>query len=145
MKNMKVLVQTETDGMTTFAKARKHEFVIDEGSQLGGNDKGANPMQTVLGALAGCENVTARVIAKEMNFDLQNISFKVTGEFNPAGFMGDPNVKPYFESIEVEATVTTSESEERLKELQQKVESRCPVYTLIKAAGVTLNDTWKKA
>ncbi len=145
MKNMKVLVRTETDGMTTFAKAGKHELIIDEGSQLGGNDKGANPMQTVLSALAGCENVTAHVIAKEMEFDLQDISFRITGEFNPKGFMGDPNVKPYFESIHVEATVTTSETESRIKELQRQVESRCPVYTLIKAAGVTLNDTWKKA
>ncbi|RSK26531.1 OsmC family peroxiredoxin [Bacillus sp. HMF5848] len=145
MSNMKLLVKAETEGITVKAKAGKQEFIIDEGTQMGGKDMGPNPLQSVLGALAACENVTARMVAREMNFDLKEITFNVTGEFNPKGFMGDPSVRPYFEKINVEASVTTTESEDRIKELQEKVESRCPVYTMLKAADVTMTDTWTKA
>ena len=145
MNKMTLMVNAKTEGITVTAKAGKHEFIIDEGKQMGGQDLGPNPLQSVLGALAACENVTARFIAREMNFDLQDISFKIKGEFDPKGFMGDPSVRPYFEKVTVEATVTTSESEDRIKEMQEKVESRCPVYTMLKAANVELNDTWTKA
>lgn len=145
MQKMTLLVNAQTEGITVKVKAGKHEFIIDEGKHMGGQDLGANPLQTVLGALAGCENAAARVIAREMNFDLQDLSFKIKGTFDPKGFMGDPNVRPYFETITVEATVTTSESADRIKELQEKVESRCPVYTMLIAANIEMNDTWTKA
>ncbi|OIJ18912.1 osmotically inducible protein C [Anaerobacillus alkalidiazotrophicus] len=142
---MKLMVNAKTEGITVTARAGKHEFIIDEGKHMGGQDLGPNPLQAVLGALAACENVTARFVAREMNFDLQDLSFKIKGQFDPRGFMGDPTVRPYFETISVEATIATSESEDRVKELQEKVEARCPVYTMLKAAGVELTDEWVKA
>ncbi len=145
MNKMTLMVNAKTEGITVTAKAGKHEFIIDEGKQMGGQDLGPNPLQSVLGALAACENVTARFIAREMNFDLQDITFKIKGEFDPKGFMGDPSVRPYFETVTVEAMVTTSENDDRIKEMQEKVEARCPVYTMLKAANVELNDTWTKA
>jgi putative redox protein len=142
---MTLMVSAKTEAITVTAKAGKHEFIIDEGKQMGGKDLGPNPLQAVLGALAACENVTARFVAREMNFDLQDLTFKIKGQFDPRGFMGDPNVRPYFETITIEATVATSETEDRIKELQEKVEARCPVYTLLKAANVQIDDQWLKA
>lgn len=144
MKKMQFNVNAQSEGLTLKAKAGKHEIVLDEGAQMGGKDLGPNPLQNVLAALASCENVTSHIVAREMNFDLQQIDFSITGEFDPRGFMGDPNVRPYFETITVEATVTTNEPVERVKELQAKVEMRCPVYTLLQAADVKLNDSWIK-
>ncbi|MBM7650241.1 putative OsmC-like protein [Bacillus ectoiniformans] len=145
MKKITMKVNAKSEGMTVRASTKKHEIVIDEGKQMGGQDLGMNPLQAVLSSLAACENVTARVTAKEMDFDLQDFSVEVQGTFDPRGFMGVPDVCPYFESVTVEVTVTTNESEDRLQELKENVESRCPVYTMMKAAGVQMNDTWKKA
>ncbi|WP_280768346.1 OsmC family protein [Salipaludibacillus daqingensis] len=141
---MKFKVDAKTEGLTLHAKAGKHELVLDEGSQMGGKDQGPNPLQTSLAALASCENVTARIVAKEMKFDLKDIDFKITGEFDPKGFMGDPNIRPYFQTVKVDAEVETNESEDRIKELQKKVESRCPVYTMMAAANVNMVDSWKQ-
>lgn len=141
---MTMNVKAATEGITVRANTGKHEFVIDEGKHMGGQDLGPNPLQGVLGSLAACENVTARLVAKEMEFDLQNIAFDISGEFDPRGFMGHEGVQPYFENVTIKAVITTSESDERFKELQEKVEARCPVYTMMKAAGVTMHDTWKK-
>ncbi|GIM45833.1 hypothetical protein DNHGIG_13820 [Collibacillus ludicampi] len=102
-------------------------------------------MSLVLSALAGCENIVANLVAKEINFDLQGIEFDIRGEFDPRGLMGDPNVRPYFEKVTIHAKVKTSESEDRLKELQEITDSRCPVYTTLKAAGVELESNWVKA
>lgn len=145
MNKMTLMVNAKTEGITVKTRAGKHEMIIDEGKQMGGQDLGPNPLQSVLAALAACENVTARFVAREMKFDLQDLSFKIKGQFDPRGFMGDPSVRPYFETISIEATVTTNEPLDRIKELQEKVESRCPVYTMIKAAGVELDDEWVKA
>ncbi|MDQ0340997.1 putative OsmC-like protein [Caldalkalibacillus uzonensis] len=145
MSKMKFKVNGQSAGLSVEMKAGKHTVTIDEGSQLGGQDRGPNPLQTLLCALAGCENVTAHVIAKQMNFDLQGITFEITGEFDPRGFMGDPNVRTYFEKVYVTARVHTTESEERIKELQKMVEQRCPVYGTFKTAGIEMHDNWIKA
>ncbi|SER47599.1 OsmC family protein [Salipaludibacillus aurantiacus] len=141
---MKFKVNGTSEGLKLNATAGKHTLVLDEGSQMGGTDQGPNPLQASLAALASCENVTANMAAKEMNFDLKNIEFNITGEFNPKGFMGEPGVRPYFKRVEVKAVVETTESETRLKELQEKVETRCPVYTMMKAADIDMIDTWEK-
>lgn len=145
MQKMKFNVRAENEGLAITAKTGNHEVVLDEGAQMGGKDSGPNPMQNVLASLASCENVTAHVVAREMSFDLQGLSFNISGSFDPRGFMGDPSVRPYFEEVSVDVTVTTSESDERVRELQEKVEARCPVYTMFKAAGVELTDNWVKA
>ncbi|KUP04141.1 osmotically inducible protein C [Bacillus coahuilensis m2-6] len=145
MNKMTLKVNATTEGITVKANTGKHEFFIDEGKQMGGQDKGPNPLQAVLGALAACENVTANMVAREMKFNLEGITFEIKGTFDPRGFMGDPSVRPYFETVTVEAKVQTDETEERIKELQEKVESRCPVYTMMKAANIEMNDTWTKA
>lgn len=144
-KKMKFVVNAETEGFALHAKTGKHELVLDESERMGGGDTGPNPMQTALTALASCENVTANAVAKEMDFDLKGLTFQVTGTFDPRGFMGDSSVRPYFEEVDVDVEVETTESEERIKELQAQVEARCPIYTMFNAADVKMNDNWVKA
>lgn len=142
---MMIRVSGESNGIQSVLKAGNHEITIDEDQHMGGNDSGPNPLQTLLGALAGCENVIAHTIAKEIDFDLQGIEFNVKGTLDPRGLMGDPNVKPYFEKVAIEAKVKTDESEERIQELHEKTDQRCPVFTTFKAAGIELEPNWAKA
>jgi putative redox protein len=134
-----------SEGMQTKAYSKQHEVIIDEPAQMGGKDEGVNPLAALLSSLAGCENVIANLVAKEMDFDLQGIEFDIRGEFDARGLMGDPNIKPYFDKITINAKVKTSESEERIQELQEKTDARCPVYTTFKAANIELVPNWTKA
>ncbi|TWI58132.1 OsmC family protein [Halalkalibacter nanhaiisediminis] len=142
---MKVHVQGEALGMQAIINAGAHTITIDEPTKMGGTDTGADPLQTLLGALAGCENVVANLVAKEINFDLQGITFDIQGELDPRGFMGQEGVRPYFEKVVINAKVKTSESQERITELQTITDQRCPVYTTLKAANVMLDSSWTKA
>jgi uncharacterized OsmC-like protein len=51
-------------------------------------------------------------------------------------------VVPHFQSVKVEAHVLTREPEARLREVVDETEARCPVYNLIKDAGVRLEVVW---
>lgn|SRR5699024_8818072 len=144
MAKMKMKAFGKSDGMKTAVKTGKHEIIVDEAPQMGGNNEGPNPLQYMLTALAGCSNVVAHAAAKEMEFDLQGLEIQVEGEFDPRGFMGDPNVRTYFDTVTIDVEVQTTESEERLKELQKQVEARCPVFGTFFAADIEMKGSWVK-
>ncbi|WP_419881378.1 OsmC family protein [Peribacillus sp. B-H-3] len=138
-------VTGSSKGLQTIAKTGKHTLTIDEPPVMGGQDSGPNPLQTLLSALSGCENIVANVVAREMEFDLQGIDFDIKAVLDRRGFMGDPNVKPYFQSVNIEAKVKTSEPQERIDELQRITDSRCPIYATLSAAGIPIETNWTKA
>lgn len=139
---MKMRVFGKSEGVKTNIRAGKHEVIVDEAAQMGGNNEGPNPLQYLLTALAGCTNAVSHLVAKEMEFDLQDISVDVSGEFDPRGFMGDPNVRTYFETVSIDVKVTTTELAERVEELQKTVASRCPVYGMFTGANVEITESW---
>ncbi|MFB4165677.1 OsmC family protein [Alteribacillus sp. JSM 102045] len=145
MAKMNEKITAVSKGMNTKGMSHNHQVVIDEPANMGGTDEGANPLATLLISLAGCENAIANFVAKELEFDLQGIDFEINGELDPRGMMGEEGVRPYFQKITVNATVHTSESEARVKELQETVDSRCPVYTTLVAADVEMIPNWGKA
>lgn len=138
-------ISAVSTGMMTKATSKQHVLSIDEPPQMGGQDQGPNPLGTLLSALAGCENVIANMVAKEIGFDLQGIEFDIEGELDLRGLKGEPNVRPYFQKVIVNAKVKTSEPEERIRQLQKITDSRCPVFTMMKAAGVEMVVNWTKA
>src|SRR5690625_917934 len=141
-KMMKMQVTDKSEGMKKYVKQEQHEIDVDESEQMGGDNACANPLQYLLSALTGCTNAVAHMAAKEIDFDLQELSIKASGEFDPRGFMGDPEVRSHFQTATLTVEVKTSESEERLNELKEMVTSRCPVYSTFIAADIEMNDTW---
>lgn len=137
-------VKAISKGMYTEGTSHSHKVIIDEPTRMGGTDQGANPLATLLISLAGCENAIANFVAKEINFDLKGISFEIKGDIDPRGMMGEEGVRPYFQKITVNAEVSTNESEERIQELQEIVDARCPIYTTMVAAGVEMIANWTK-
>ncbi|WP_280771855.1 OsmC family protein [Salipaludibacillus daqingensis] len=134
-----------TEKMKANLKSNQHTIIIDEPPNMGGSDEGPDPISNMLASLAGCENVIANMVAKEMKFDLESIEFDIRGELDPRGLMGNASVRPFFEKVQVDAKVSTSESQDRIDELKEKTDARCPVFTTLKAAGVELEANWVKA
>ncbi|WP_309143116.1 OsmC family protein [Domibacillus sp. A3M-37] len=134
-----------TDKMKTTVKAKQHEIIIDEPPVVGGNNEGPDPLSSLLASLAGCENIVANMVAQEMNFDLQSMNIDVKGQLDPLGMRGEAGVQVFFEKVWFKAIVSTSESPERLAELKEKTDARCPVLTMMKASGIELETEWVKA
>ncbi|WP_338754203.1 OsmC family protein [Bacillus sp. FJAT-52991] len=149
MVDVKQLVKLTTkgtwdEGVKTSIQIRDFASVVmDEPEDLGGTDHGANPMEYVLAALTGCASVMISIISKEQNFKYSGVEFENSGVLDVRGLMGVPSVSPHFQRIRYSVQLTTEESFERVEELRQEVERRCPVYNMLKDAGVQVKSTWK--
>ncbi|WP_448534950.1 OsmC family protein [Pseudothermotoga sp.] len=109
-------------------KARNFTMYVDEPPQLGGKDKGANPVEYMLAALAGCLNVVGHMVAKEMNIKLDGLTIDIEGVLNPAKFQGKSNAeRAGYKQINVTIRAKTNAPEEVLKKWLEVIESRCPV------------------
>jgi uncharacterized OsmC-like protein len=117
-------------------------FVTDEPIAHGGSGEGPSPLQTVLGALCGCESVTFNRTASEMGFDYSRIDFDAAFTIDVRGRLGQRGVRQHFQTVKVQAAVTTTEPVERLREVVEETEARCPVFNLIRDAGVNLEVSW---
>ncbi|CEM06984.1 unnamed protein product [Vitrella brassicaformis CCMP3155] len=109
----------------------KHAQFTDEPAKLGGQDKGPNPLETSLGALCGCLHVLSVGVANEMKMKFDKIDWTAKGELDVKGLKGDPNVQSHFQKVTVEGKIATNESDDRIHELLEKVERRCPLSSLM--------------
>lgn len=118
--------------------------VTDEPAAHGGESAGPSPLQAVLGALCGCEAVTFRRTATEMNFEYDRLEFEAAFTIDIRGRMGDRAVRPHFQTVKVLISVVTSSSEEDLAAVIEETEARCPVMNLLIDAGVTVDVKWQR-
>lgn len=108
--------------------AGKHEFTIDEPASLGGTDKGANPIEHLLAALASCTVISYRVWAGKLGLQLDGVDVELTGDIDLAGFFGtEEGVRPGYEGIELKVNLTGPESEASYRRLEDAVATHCPV------------------
>lgn len=117
-------------------------FLMDESPAAGGRGAGPSPLHTVVAALCGCERVTFERTSKDLDFAYDRIEFEAEYTGDIRGRMGVREVRPHFQTVRMQATVTTTESEDRLREVVTETEARCPVYNLLSDAGVKVETLW---
>ncbi|MFD1039598.1 OsmC family protein [Virgibacillus byunsanensis] len=133
------------DRVRTTVQVRDFEqIVIDEPKELGGTDVGANPVEYVLASLSGCTSVIISLVAKELDFSYTDVEFYNEGTLDLRGLNGVEDVSSHFQTVTFKVTIETDESDQRIAELKTEVERRCPVYNLLKDAGITLESSWIK-
>lgn len=129
MSDIKFRVKAKSESPTkTLVKARHFDIIIDEPADLGGSDLGPNPVEYVLAAFAGCLNVMAHLIAKEMNFEIKSLEIDLGGNLNPARLFGSSyDDRAGYKQIDVVIKVDATADEETLKKWVKAIENRCPV------------------
>ena len=115
-------------GFASIGKARDFTITIDEPPELGGEDKGPNPVEYLLMALGGCSVIIGQVVAKELGIKIDALKVKLSGTLNPDKFLGKPtNERAGFKEIVVELEVKSDAPKEKLEEWKRIFEERCPV------------------
>ena len=108
--------------------AGAHEVTIDEPDALGGTDKGANPIEHLLAALASCTVISYQVWADKLDLTLDGVDVELKGDIDLAGFFGtEQGVRPGFQGIELGVRLSGSESEGDYRRLEEAVATHCPV------------------
>jgi uncharacterized OsmC-like protein len=112
----------------TTVSVRDFEFVVDEPPALGGTDEGPNPVEYLLGALAGCLNVVAHTVADEMDLEVRDLSIDLEGDLDPAKFAGrDDDPRAGYQAIRVDVSADVDADPETIDAWLSAVEERCPV------------------
>ncbi|WJY26359.1 MULTISPECIES: OsmC family protein [Sporosarcina] len=119
-------------------------FTVDEPERLGGTNAGPNPLEYFLGALSACTSIMAAYVAKDMDFNYTDFTYESSGTLDPRGFKGVEGVQTYFQTVQLDVVIETEETEARLEQFRETVESRCPLYNLLKDAGVEVTGRWSK-
>jgi uncharacterized OsmC-like protein len=129
MSDLKFGVKARSENPTkTVVEARGFTMIIDEPKSLGGTNEGANPVEYLVAALAGCLNVVSHMVAKEMGFVLKGVEFEIEGNLNPMKFMGKSDAeRTGYKEVRVSIKPDTDADEETLKKWLEEVEKRCPV------------------
>ncbi len=133
----------QEEGVRTSLHVRQFRpFIADEPASLGGTDEGPNPVEYVLSGLVGCKSVMIAIIAKELDFVYEDLVIEADGSLDMRGLMGFKGISPNFQRASVHIQMKTTETDERMKALLERVGKRCPVMALFTESGIPVDVTW---
>jgi uncharacterized OsmC-like protein len=114
--------------------SRSEAFVMDndEPAVLLGEDRGANPVEVVLHALAGCLTTSLVYHAAAQGIRIDEVESKFEGDIDLHGFLGlSESVRNGYENIRVKFKIKGDAPKEKLEELCQLARKRSPVFDII--------------
>eukprot|EP00793_Prasinoderma_coloniale_P003316 PRCOL_00005951-RA len=135
-------------GQTASTTDTGHVLRTDLPKAMGGSDAAAQPVETLLAALIGCEQATAAFVARHMQprMDLLKIEFNYYAERDNRGAVAlpldeEPPVAARLTRVWGTAAVDVrgDEPPERIDELHRLVSQRCPIANMFAAAGVDMD------
>jgi len=129
-------------GYESIQRVRDHAFTVDEPAKLGGGDRGPTPLEYVVGAYDACLQIVIVMVAKELGIEVRDLRIESVAGVDRRGLFGTAPVSPHFQRIETTITLGIDRGKEHLERLKQRLYTRCPMYNLIKDAGVVQELTW---
>lgn len=114
--------------------SRKTPFILDadEPKVLLGTDRGPNPVEYVLTALAGCLTSSLVYHAAACGIAIEEVESHLEGDLDLRGFLGiSEDVRNGYENIRVTFKIKADATEEQLKELVQLAQKRSPVFDIV--------------
>lgn len=114
--------------------SRTLPFVMDndEPDVLLGNDNGANPVEYVLHALAGCITTTLVYHAAARGIHVESVSSSYEGDLDLSGFLGlDPNVRRGYQNIRVTFDIQGDLTPTQKQELLDLGMKFSPVFDIV--------------
>jgi len=118
---------SDNPGFTVRSEIRGFTVPIDEPRDLGGSDTAPNPVELLLAALGGCQEIVYRAFAAVLGIDIQSIEVHAKGNIDLHGFLGLAEVPAGFSSISFTTRIVSSASLESINQLARLVEKHCPV------------------
>ena len=123
-------------------ESRTEAFVYTNGEPpvLLGDNEGANPVEYLLHALAGCVTTTTVLHAAARGVQINRISTQLTGDIDLQGFLAlDEQVSAGYEAIRIDMSIEADCSDEELDDLLSFARDHSPVCsTVCKPVPVTL-------
>lgn len=139
-------------GRKCYAKVKTREHTVETDTPVsdGGSAKAAEPVETFLAALIGCEQATAHFVSRMLRLGIDRIDFEVGASRDARGSMTRPVTKDPPVSARLEAvwgTVRVYPSSPDLtaddvRRLGEIVHKRCPIASTLIASGCHFHLDW---
>ncbi|MFO1097654.1 MAG: OsmC family protein [Xanthobacteraceae bacterium] len=108
------------------------EFTNGEPPVLLGNNEGANPVEFLLHALAGCVTTTFVLHAMARGIHIQELSSELVGDIDLQGLLGlDDGVFPGYEQIRIRFKVKADCTDAELDDLLGYTQKQSPVCNTV--------------
>ena len=108
------------------------ELDADEPEVLLGQDKGPNPVEYLLTALAGCLTSSLVYHAAAKGIEVRGVASRLEGDLDLRGFLGlSKDVPVGYEEIRVYFTIDDDISEQEKLELIQSAQKYSPVFNTV--------------
>lgn len=121
------------DGFLAQVDIRDFSFLSDEPEDLGGTDRGPNPVEYVLGAFAACQEIVIKAYATVLGIEVSSVKVDVEGDLDLHGFLNLADIRAGFTGITYKTTIESEETDrEKLAQLEKFSIERCPVLDIIK-------------
>jgi uncharacterized OsmC-like protein len=125
--NFSVNSKSESPAKTNIS-VRGFNLIVDEPESLGGTNIAPNPVEYILAGYAGCINVVAHIVAKELKINLKNLEINIDGNLNPARLFGTSfSDRAGYQNLKVNLKTTTKLDKGLQIKWLKEIESRCPV------------------
>lgn len=123
-------------------ESRSEPFIYSNGEPpvLLGNNEGANPVEYLLHALAGCVTTTTVLHAAARGIQIDRLSTQLVGNIDVQGLLAlDDSVAVGYESIRIKMEIEADCSDEEIDELLSFAKDHSPVCnTVCKPVPVTV-------
>lgn len=127
-------------GVNVTISARDFNITIDEPAELGGTNKGMNPVEALLGSLGACQAIVARVYAQKFDVELNDLRVEVEGDIDLDGFFGKAPVRPGYSEIRYNFIIKSTSPKANIDQLIDHLQKHCPVGdTLANPVKLVLN------
>ena len=119
-------------GQEDTSRSAPFEFTNGEPPVLLGNNEGANPVEFLLHALAGCVTTTFVLHAMARGIVIKELSTELSGDLDLQGLLGlDETVSPGYEQIRIRMHVKADCPSEDLDDLLAYAQQQSPVCNTI--------------
>jgi uncharacterized OsmC-like protein len=108
------------------------EFTNGEPPVLLGNNEGANPVEFLLHALAGCVTTTTVLHASARGIEIESLSTRLIGDIDLQGLLALGNVPAGYQGIRIEMDIKAKNaSDAELDDLLQFAQAHSPVCNTV--------------
>jgi uncharacterized OsmC-like protein len=108
---------------------RVHTFVIDEPTELLGEDTASNPQEYLMGAMNACIINTYVIAAAMKGIRLEKVEMETEGELDLRGFLGmDKNVIPGYKELKYKVRLKGNGTRKQYEEVHRTVVATSPNY-----------------
>jgi uncharacterized OsmC-like protein len=119
-------------GAEDSSRQEAFEFTNGEPPVLLGNNEGANPVEFLLHALAGCVTTTTVLHASARGIEIESLATRLVGVIDLQGLLALGNVPAGYQSIRIEMDIKAKNaSDAELDDLLQFAQAHSPVCNTV--------------